>query len=144
VRGTYGVHGFGTTVRRFYIINGQYRLSCLSCTKRTSHDCRICRRIEFLVHQVTPFVFQIRGSCVYIPSGPRLFDADGGGFRDDFFRLPIVQNKWGGMNAESGWVQEWKPRLLGFVLRRCFDHHQAQDSPQERRAALKRLIQSKL
>lgn len=43
----------------------------------------------------------------YIPSGPRLFDADGGGFRDDFFRLPIVQNKWGGTDAESGWVQDW-------------------------------------
>jgi hypothetical protein len=38
-------------------------------------------------------------ALAYVPSGPRLFDADGGGFRDDFFRLP--------MGAESGGVQEF-------------------------------------
>ena len=32
---------------------------------------------------------------MYIPSGPRLFEADGGGFRDDFFRLPMVAKKKG-------------------------------------------------
>lgn len=40
---------------------------------------------------------------VYIPSGPRLFDADGGGFRDDFFRLPMVSKKKG--DAESGGME---------------------------------------
>jgi hypothetical protein len=35
-------------------------------------------------------VFTNRG--VIIPSGPRRFDADGGGFRDDFFRLPMLPN----------------------------------------------------
>ena len=49
-----------------------------------------------------------------IPSGPRLFDADGGGFLDDFFRLPMVQNGHV-RDAERGAVQEWK---WG-----CFDHH---------------------
>jgi len=34
-----------------------------------------------------------------VPSGPRRFDADGGGFRDDFFRLPMR-----GSDTESGRV----------------------------------------
>ncbi len=46
---------------------------------------------------------------VYIPSGPRLFDADGGGFRDDFFRLPMVskkegRRKWWGTGMEAAIV----------------------------------------
>ena len=48
-----------------------------------------------------------------IPSGPRLFEADGGGFLDDFFRLPIVQNGNEGVRM---------PKEAGY--KRCFDHHQ--------------------
>lgn len=71
---------------------------------------------------------------VYIPSGPRLFDADGGGFRDDFFRLPMVSKKKG--DAESGGVQEWKPRLLVSLCLggRCFDHHREWATRKCRRA----------
>ena len=53
------------------------------------------------------------GVCVDIPSGPRLFEADGGGFLDDFFRLPMVQN--GNGRARM-------PKEAGY--KRCFDHHQ--------------------
>src|SRR5258706_10357612 len=48
---------------------------------------------------------------VYIPSGPRLFDADGGGFRDDFFRLPMVSKKKGTLKV-VGYRNGNCPRLL--------------------------------
>jgi hypothetical protein len=55
--GTHGVHGFGMTVRRFYMIDGLCLPSCLSCTRRTSRGCRICRRIAFLATTVIPVFY---------------------------------------------------------------------------------------
>ena len=49
----------------------------------------------------------------HIPSGPRLFDADGGGFLDDFFLLPMFKRIMG-MPKEAG----YKNMVGG-----CFDYH---------------------
>ena len=101
MRGTYGVHGFGTTVHIFYIIDGQCRLSCLSCTRRTSHDCRICKRIGFLVHRVTPFVFLIAGYAYTYRAG-RVF-------------LTLTEAVSGTTFFACPWFKQWDmPKVVGY------------------------------